>query len=411
MVFSTAVALGLVLSPESLIVLGNGVGRGGVFFILAVSLASLVHVPNVVSLSMASLAGGETRLLKATFGPVAAGASLFSSRVFFTICALPVLLSTAGFVFNETFLYWFPNFLFAHLLLIFIAVLNIARRKAAEAMQAVFVAVAVGGILLLSVAGLLKAPDAFLTLSPEGTGDSVSAMFPAVLLFVGFDLMYLSGRRVPEEARSAMTAIILSAMVFVLWGLASFFHVPLATLATTTIPYSKAARGVMGDAGRFVIGAVVISGVAGAVNALFLGVGRMMTEMAAEGLLPRPFLLGEKRDAAPVIALAAAGAGLMLAGFAGETRLLVYLKGSALFWLLHYAVVHASVMIVLRDGKPRSIYMTALTGVLLFTASFVGLVCISGEKGELIRSMLYIMGSATLISGAMAVHHLKKTET
>ncbi len=154
MVISIAVAMGLIISPESLIVLGNGIGNAGVYFIFSIAIAVIFYMPNVIGQSVATLAGGEVRLMKATLGPIASGASSLCSRVAFTICALPVLLSTAGFVLNETFLYWFPPFLFAHLLLIVLAALNIAHRKAAEVVQAVLVSLVLSGLLVLSVTGV-----------------------------------------------------------------------------------------------------------------------------------------------------------------------------------------------------------------------------------------------------------------
>ena len=398
MVLSIAVAMGMMLSPESLIVVGNGVGGGGVYFILAVSLATILYVPNVMGQSIASVSGGETRFLKATLGPVTAGASSLCSRVAFTICALPVLLSTAGFVFNETFLFWFPNFLFAHLLLVVLAAINIIKREAAEALQVCLVVLVLGGLVVLSVMGIARPPENSLVLAPAGLVGNMKAMATAIVLFVGFDLMFLSGRQGASDARPAMTALMLAALVFTLWALASFFHVPLSTLSDSTVPYSRAARSIFGQTGRLVVGVVVIAGVAAAVNALLMGVGRMMTSMASEGLLPGVFLKGAKRDAASIIFLAGSGAAFMLLGLAGEERLLVYMRGALLFWLLHYAVLHVAVILALRDKREGSIFMMSLMGAVVFTAAFVGAVCVFEQKGELIRSMLYLMASGTGIA-------------
>ncbi len=402
MVFSIAVAMGMVLSPESLIVVGNGVGRGGVYFILAVSLATILYVPNVLVQSIATVTGGETRFLKATLGPVTAGASSLCSRVAFTMFALPVLLSTAGFVFNETFLYWFPNFLFAHLLLLFIAVVNLLKREAAEVLQVCFVVLVLGGLLFLSVMGIARPPEDYLVLAPAGLVGNLKAMSMAIVIFVGFDLMYLSGRKGADDARPAMTALMLAALVFTLWGLASLFNVPLLTLSDSTVPYSRAARSIFGQSGRLVVGVVLIAGVAAAVNALLMGVGRMMTSMATEGILPRVFLKGRDRDAAPIIFLAGSGAAFMLLGFAGDERLLVYMKGALLFWLLHYAVLHVAVMFALREKRGGGIFMMSLMGAVVFIVAFVGAVCVFEQKGELIRSMLYIMAVGTGVAAFQA---------
>ncbi|KKL18582.1 hypothetical protein LCGC14_2474090, partial [marine sediment metagenome] len=381
MVISIAVAMGLIISPESLIILGNGIGNAGVYFILSIAIAVIFYMPNVIGQSVATLAGGEIRLMKATLGPIASGASSLCSRVAFTICALPVLLSTAGFVLNETFVSWFPPFLFAHLLLIVLAALNIAHRKAAEVVQAVLVSLVLSGLLVLSVTGITSSSitgsgGETLALTP-GIASNFGAMATAVLLFVGFDLMFLSARRKPDDARHAINAMMLAAIVFTLWALASFFNVPLDKLQASTIPYSRAARAIMGAEGRIVIGVVIIAGAASAVNVLLMGVGRMMTELASEGLLPRAFQLGEGRDAASIVFLAGLPAAFMLLGYAGEPRLLVYVKGALLLWLLHYALMHLSVILALKEKRGGLIYMMSLMGVLVFSASLVVLVYVS----------------------------------
>ena len=409
MVISIAVAMGLIISPESLIILGNGIGNAGVYFILSIAIAVIFYMPNVIGQSVATLAGGEIRLMKATLGPIASGASSLCSRVAFTICALPVLLSTAGFVLNETFVSWFPPFLFAHLLLIVLAALNIAHRKAAEVVQAVLVSLVLGGLLVLSVTGVTRPSGETLVLTPVGISSSLGTMATAVLLFVGFDLMFLSARRGPDDARHAINAMMLAAIVFTLWALASFFNVPLDELQASTIPYSRAARAIMGDEGRIVIGVVIIAGAASAVNVLLRGVGRMMTELATEGLLPRAFQLGEGRDAGSIVFLAGLPAAFMLLGYAGEPRLLVYVKGALLLWLLHYALMHLSVILALKEKKGGLIYMMSLTGVLVFSASLVVLVYVSEGRAELLASMLYLMAAATVIVATFTLYNRKKT--
>ena len=397
MVISIAVAMGLIISPESLIVLGSGVGGGGVYFILAISIASICYVPNIITQSIAAGAGGETKFLKATIKPLLAGTSLIASRVGFTLCALPVVMSTAGFVFNETFLYRFPNFLFAHLLLITLALIIVINRRISEVLQVVFITLAISGLLVLSIIGFVRPPEVLLVLSPGGFPSSVSVMFTAIFLFVGFDLMYLSGRKAPEEATAAITAVMFAVIIFTLWALTSFFHVPLEKLSSTTVPYSRVARAVLGEPGRLVMGVVMISGAAAMANALLMGVGRMMTEMASEGMLPGGFLIGRKRDAAPVVFLAGMGVAFMLLGFAGGERLFLYMRAALLLWVLHYALLHTSVVIALRENRKGSILALSAFGLVFFTISFILLVIMHEDRGELVRSIFY------LITGGFAV--------
>ncbi|NIN66172.1 MAG: hypothetical protein GTO63_16055, partial [Anaerolineae bacterium] len=65
------------------------------------------------------------------------------ARVAFTICAATGILVVAGYVFNEVFVYWFPNLGFSFLLLGFLLVLNLLGRTISLVAQVIFIAVAV----------------------------------------------------------------------------------------------------------------------------------------------------------------------------------------------------------------------------------------------------------------------------
>ena len=104
-----AVAMGLMLSSEVLTLLGNNVGVAGIYFLALIPAAILLHLFTALSygelLSPFPGPEGEARFLKEALGSIPAIVLPIGSRVLFTICAATGILATAGYVFNETFLY------------------------------------------------------------------------------------------------------------------------------------------------------------------------------------------------------------------------------------------------------------------------------------------------------------------
>ncbi|MDY6954646.1 MAG: hypothetical protein SWE60_24345, partial [Thermodesulfobacteriota bacterium] len=123
-IFTISVAMGLLVSPEALTLVGNSAGGAGQGFVGFVLLAGLAHL--LVSLTygraFALYPGpfGEARFIRKAFGAIAAVVSPVCARVTVAVCASTALLATAGYVFNEVFVYWFPNLGFSFCLLGFL---------------------------------------------------------------------------------------------------------------------------------------------------------------------------------------------------------------------------------------------------------------------------------------------------
>jgi amino acid transporter len=118
------------------------------------------------------------------------------------------------------------------------------------------------------------------------------------------------------RALPVITGIVIAALIFSVWGLASIMHTAPGKLAESTIPFTVAARKIFGQNGRLVMGVVLIAGTAGVVNALFIGVSRMLSGMAMEGLLPHWMKGVEKRSAIPLMLISGGIAILMAMGVA-----------------------------------------------------------------------------------------------
>ncbi len=105
---SLALATGLMLSPESLVLLGNNTGIMGIYFLAAILFASIVLISTALCygeiFSKFPSSTGEVLFIKEAIGSAAAIVFPICSRVVLTICMSTGVLVTAGFVFNEVFL-------------------------------------------------------------------------------------------------------------------------------------------------------------------------------------------------------------------------------------------------------------------------------------------------------------------
>jgi amino acid transporter len=411
---SIALAMGLMVSPEGLALLGNAMGRAGWFFLPAILCAGAVHLMTVTSLrqtcSSCPAPGGEALLVREALGPAAALFPLLS-RVVLAVCLSPIVFSTAGFVFNEVFLSWFPNFTFAYLLLGLLFGVNLLRRQAAETMQAVFVGVVIGGLLVLSVVAFASGAGA--RHETAGGAMTAEAAAGALVLLLGFDLGLSGGSRGGERFSSPLVfALALAAVVFILWGAASLLHVPAAKLAGTTIPHTVAARSIMGQAGRVVMGVVVITGAAAAMNALYIALPGMAADMAARGLLPG-FLHGRKGRGTPLLAVMAGGGALMMAsGMAGEPVTAVLLRGAFLLWLMTYALIHLSVLRrALKGFAPGMTLLSPLLGGAVTLTGAMVLVSADEEAGTLVSFMAVVAAVSAALGLALAARGTSREDS
>ena len=349
-----ATGLGLFLSAESLIVLGNGVGRTGAYFLVGVALAAGIHLLGAYHLfGRFSGPADEIGLLRRTLGPTTALAAPIVARVTVTILAATALLARAGYVFSEVFVFGFPNFLFTFLFLALITAVNLAGRNMWQGFQVAAMLATVGGLGALIVAGSLLTPQPAAAPPPPVPVPLLpAALLYAALLPIGYDLALLAAAKgAAPSPRGPVVVIVLGGLLLILWGNVSLRWVPQAALAETTIPYTIVARTMLDQAGRVISGIVILGGIGAAVNALFGGVSRMLQAMSGAGLLPAVMGAGRFKGRLPVLVLAAATAAMLLAGMAGSEHLVVYLRAGLIVWLLHYALLHLATLISGRHDR------------------------------------------------------------
>lgn len=328
---SFALAIVWMISPESLVLLATMVGQHGplslglltLFGLLSLSISSLLHHS-----ALPKVEEQEPLVMTAILGPATTTTLILAARVPLLLFVSTGVLVTAGFVFNETFFYWFPNFAFAFLLLVLLSLCNILQEQLAMVLQLAFTAIAILGLLLLAIIGLtFPAPHAPVA---ETAQPSLATGMTTLLLFLGYDLAPRGG---PHNRQAPLSALAVGFGLFFLWALIFQRTLPLSTLADSTIAHILVAKGLLGQTGRWLIGLVVIAGACALVNGLFIHTARTLVNMARCGLIAAPASSQSTRWVL-FTTLGATIALLMFTGLAGDPLLETYIRGALLLWLL-----------------------------------------------------------------------------
>ncbi len=410
-----AIAMGLLLSPGSLTILGNNMGIAGASFLVVILTGLVVHLFTALSFGECSLhfpgPDGEARLMKESMGPTPALVLPLCSRVLFTLCAATSILATAGYAFNEIFILWFPNLGFSFCLLAFLFLINFLGPRVSSTAQIFFAVMTVLGLLFLSIVGLLhlgKAPPTFEASNPDPLHMS-RVILSGLILFVGFDLAIFakgSDRHHPVKLiRSLIFGILLAAAILALWGLVSFKYVTPSKLADTTVPHMLAARQIMGQSGRLIMGLVVLAGSCAAVNALLMAVSEMIFGMAKQSLLPAFLSLRPKQLPIGLILLVLGIAAMMATGMAGIPEIETYTKAAIWFWLLHYATMHVSVLTMrwrnLGRFHPFQVFVSpviSIVGALTLLMGLTGLLWTAPERALLMKFILVVLVAVSIFA-------------
>ncbi len=404
---ASAAGLGMFLSAEALMLLGNGVGLAGISFLLALAVAALVHGLGACYLfGRFSGPADEIRLLQKVLGPTAALAVPAAGRVALALVAATALMAISGFVFNEVFFLSFPNFLFAFLFLGLIVIVNLTGPKIWNGFQITAIAVVLIGLGLLICFGLLRSPSTALVESAFTVkGFGLTALLTAALLPIGYELGFLAGGQASQPSRRGpVAALLVGSLCLILWGWLSAHWVPRATLAETTIPHMLTARTILGQEGRIIMGVVVLAGAGAAVNALIGGVAGMFRAMGSAGLLPGGMNPNRFRARLPALLLGAATAAMLALGVAGSDNLTVFLQTGLVLWLLHHAVLHWSAFIIGRhDRDPPGRLAAHLSGALSFGCIGAGMLAGGENRATALMFILVVGGSALILAKLLMV--------
>jgi amino acid transporter len=403
------------LSPENLIVLGTTVGISGPFFLLFILSSMVIFLFTALSYGKAySLPSGpasEVQLIKENLGMLPSMVLPLCSRFVVVIFLGTSMLGIAGYVFNEIFVRWFPNLGFSFCLLALLLIINLWNQRVSEVFQVIVISVAVFGLLLLSIVGFAGFLNGTHTVTTTGLASfsGFRLVFVGLLLFIGLDLAGLAKQnndiQPVQRALSMTIAVVVAGLIFILWGFVSLKYVSPERLSDSTVPHLIAARIVWGTTGRLIMGLVVLAGAFSAVNALLLGVSKLINGMAQQGLLPS-FLAGENdRGAIPLTLLAIVIGAMLASGMAGDSLLDVYVRSGLLLWLLNYAAVHLALLIAHKHSYNRKTTFSipgypvvALISFIVLFCGFFVLLYSDKQSALLFKYTVVILSTSSLLS-------------
>ena len=272
---SLALGAGWLLSPESLVIAGNAAGVMGWMTIpLLASIALLYTICGklINSPQLPVTANREQLMLQDMIGIIPATGFSLAASIPLLVLAATALLVTSGYTFNEVFLYWFPNFGFSFLLLALLTILQFFPEKIILRTQICFVGLAASGLIMLSLYGITAAAPSVSQVFKQPGGFSSTSSSTLLLLFVGSTATSLSN----EKQQPFLLVPVAGFVLFFFWILVSLAYVDPERLASSTIPYMTAARKIMGDPGRQIMGVIVINGTCAAITGLMLFSRRML---------------------------------------------------------------------------------------------------------------------------------------
>ena len=416
-IFAVTLGAGLVFMPDRLQLLGNSSGASGSFLFFTLMLGIVVCASTVRSYGMLisdfSHPGGEIQELKKILGARTAASVSIGGILPFAVCASAGILVSAGFAFNEVFVYWFPNFAFAYLLLAAVLLVNIRGRDAVRISQAVSVAVAGVGMIVLTVAAVFAPPVVKNPLA-GAPAFQYRSLVDGLVLLIGFDMALYAGhdsRQGAGRVTGAMMVTVLgSGLLLALWGLGSMLQVPASKLISSTVPHMVAARTVLGQTGRIIMGCVVVFGVFGAVNALFYTVGRMAGALTEFGDHSADRNTKKRAVTAAVVLAASATALLMAMGMAGEPKLEAFIRAGMVLWLMRLSVVNASAVVRLKRfmTEERFAARHAMLGLGTIAAAFTalaaaGLMAMEPHKTDMVLFLLTVSAMVWIVIAGLDI--------
>ena len=394
LLLSLALGCGWLFSPEALVIIGNSAGHLGwttIPLLAVISLLFSVCNRTISSSRKSSTESSELSLLQQSIGKIPAASLTLASCFPLLVLAATALLVTSGYTFNEVFLYWFPNFGFAFMLLALLTLAQFLPIKHLHRLQLCLVSLAAIGICILGIYGSFTAakPLAKILQQPEPLSSAAVSSTFLLFLFAGSNLFQ-------EKEGSFSPVPLITALVFIFWIFASLAHVDVERLASSTIPYMTASRKILGDTGRQIMGLVVISGSCAAVTGLTLLCRQKVTDLARQQLAPQFLAKGGQRWLIPPLVAIATGI-CMATGLAGDERLEVLLKSALLLWLLYYCCVSLSAAFIIKN-ELQVLPLPALLAPFLLLAGWLTIIISSPHKTE---TLIFII-SSLVASGCLS---------
>ncbi len=408
--FIISLSIAVMVSPDTLVLLGNFYGETGImggiilFSVIAFYIFLTTQYSSLNVLSVNSDFTVSDKKINPKSSNVLFDAIQMAVKIPVILFLSTGLLVSSGFVFNEVFIFWFPNFGFAFFLLLLILSLQWVNSDFRLYIQLISASVVVFGLLFLSIKGFIVIDfnnlirESFSNLRSVG----IKTIFLPMLLFIGFDLgLNSTSLKKRNQKRSITFAVSLIGIIFILWGWNMTSFLSDQKLIHSSIPHILTAKKIWGETGRYIMGGIVIGGTIASINGLLIYISTQFKNFVQNQNISYKKPLSKYLTTALALSISI----LMASGLAGSDRLEYLIRSALLLWLVSY-----SILPLIKDKNRKDVYRKEKTSVhlnlikkfLVFTIPLIGaVVVIIGDENSflLLRQMLFqSFGIAILVS-------------
>lgn len=399
----TALCLSWPLSPDVLVRIGHQLGENGLLFFvnllggatLSFLAAIVIHAPVMDKAGL----GQATAVISRGIGRLSAMTVILAGRVGLVLLLSTGMLVSAGFAFNEIFVFWFPNFGFSFVILGCITFLHLLSDSIAKSIQPLFILITAAALLYICGGGLDLSQSQNIIRLSEGITFSPSSFTGALILFLGFDFYLNQQPRVFNLAPLLAIGTVFG--IFFIWALVTLLHISPVKLNHHDLPHLLTARIILNDTGRIAMGVAIISGTFGVVNGLMLMANTTLKELADHNLL-----IGHSGTSFShrryLFVLSGLITIFLMAGLAGNAHLELYIEAALLLWLIHISCqCFATARMVQISSRWISYGGYAVS--ILFSGGAVYLLIAHEQTLFIARFLLIILG-ATMAASWLWLH-------
>ncbi|MDR5874317.1 APC family permease [Vreelandella gomseomensis] len=364
-----AICVGTVVVQGAMASALMGFGIGGLSFLAAMLVATLLAVCNAMSFSELALmypqAGTLATYTQKAIGHFPAIVSVFAGYVVVAIFAIPAEFLLVDALLQTLFPETLPSHLVPILLLVILAVLNILGTDVFAKLQNVFTFAMIVAILLVGATALLQPPSPEVAQAAAGIdwgiggivdGSFIGLVALAMWMFVGCEFVcpMINDIRQPEKRipRAMFLSLGIIFVLFSIFCLGAGHYLSVETLTTSPLPYLDLVDGVFGQAGLIIATVMGVTATCSTVNTVLAAVPRMLSGMADNG---QAFAIMGKlhpRYNTPWVGILFLALGVIVPFLLIKPdQIIALVIAAATSWLLAYIVAHIDVM-VLRRRRP-----------------------------------------------------------
>ncbi|MCM2973301.1 APC family permease [Larsenimonas suaedae] len=365
-----AICVGTVVVQGAMASALLGFGIGGVSFLAAMLVATLLAVCNAMTFSELSLmypqAGTLATYTQKAIGHFPAIVSVYAGYVVVAIFAIPAEFLLVDALLQALFPETLPSHVVPILLLATLAVLNILGTDVFAKLQNVFTFAMIVAIFLVGATALIQSPSPEVAQAAAGIdsgiggivdGSFIGLVALAMWMFVGCEFVcpMINDVRQPEKRipRAMFLSLGIVFVLFSLFCLGAGHYLSTETLTTSPLPYLDLVDGVFGQAGLIIATVMGITATCSTVNTVLAAVPRMISGMAENG---QAFAIMGKmhpRYDTPWVSIVFLAVAVLIPFLLIQPEQIISLViAAATSWLLAYIVAHIDV-IVLRRRRPE----------------------------------------------------------